>query len=153
MKDHSKHKIHHTRLWLWPLMTLMLVAACCRERGQQEAGSLYQRYASRQELKVAQVSGFELNDSVFTDVVMLQAINDSAWQNMTEEFDIRGTEGAVSWLGEIDDPAKRTEWGGKPVIRAIASHTKQTIGFYRIDNEEQYDALLDYQIEKMKNNK
>ena len=35
-------------------------------------------------------------------------------------------------------------------MRVIASHDKRTIGFYRLDNEAQYDALVDYQIEKMK---
>jgi hypothetical protein len=35
-------------------------------------------------------------------------------------------------------------------MRVIASLDKHTIGIYRIDNETQYDAIVDYQLEKTK---
>lgn len=129
-----------------------MLTSCSRE-GEPSASAFYQRYAQRQELKVAEVDGFKLNDSVRVDVVMLQAEDEQAWQWLTEEFDIRGNEGTVSWLGAPDDPAQRTQWTGSSVMRVIASHDKRTIGFYRLDNEAQYDALVDYQIEKMKKGK
>jgi hypothetical protein len=36
-------------------------------------------------------------------------------------------------------------------MRVIASLDRHTIGFYRLDTEAQYDALIDYQLEKTKN--
>ena len=148
--NHSESIKHHSPLWL--LLTLVLIASCSHKAEQLDESPLYQHYALRQELKVAQVGNFKLSDSVFTDVVMLQADDEATWQALTDEFDIRGTEGTVSWLGVPDNPVQRTQWDGKPVIRVIASHTKRTIGLYQIDNEAQYDALIDYQIEKMKKN-
>ena len=130
-------------------MTLVL-SGCDTSDLQPPTSDLYQHYAARQDLKVAQLDGFKLCDSVRVDVVMLQAEDEQAWQRLTEEFDIRGNEGTVSWLGAPDDPAQRTQWTGSSVMRVIASHNKRTIGFYRLDNEAQYDALVDYQIEKMK---
>ena len=112
-------------------------------------GKLYNKYSSRQDLKVAEIAGFKLNDSVRVDVVMLQAESDKAWQQMRKEFGIKSTEGVESWLGEVDNPVNRTKWGNSPVMRVVASHKRHTIGFYCIDNEEQYDALVDYQINKM----
>lgn len=100
---------------------------------------------------MAEVDGFKLSDSVRIDVVMLQAENDEDWQQLCAEFDIRGEEGSVSWLGDTENPARRTEWNGQPLLRVIASHERRTVAFYRIDNEAQYDALIDYQIERMKN--
>lgn len=132
------------------LLLPLLLAGCSHEMETPSEGALYQRFASRQELKVAQLNGFKLCDTVRVDVVMLQADDDEAWQQLVEEFDIRGTEGAVSWLGEQEDPAVRTQWTGTPVVRVIASHTRRTVGFYSIDTEAQYDALLDYQLEKIK---
>ena len=110
---------------------------------------LYKRYASRQDLTVAQVSGFKLNDSVRVDVVLVVADNERAWQQLKKELDIRGEEGVTSWLGEMKQPSKRTRWNGRPLLRVVASHTRHAVGFYRLDTEKQYDALLDYQMNKM----
>ena len=132
------------------ILPLTLLAGCSLWSEAPSEGVLYQRYAARQDLKVAQLDGFKLCDSVRVDVVMLQADDEQAWQRLIEEFDIRGNDGTVSWLGDPDDPSQRIQWTGSSVMRVIASHDKRTIGFYRIDNEAQYDALVDYQIEKMK---
>lgn len=112
-------------------------------------GQLYKQYASRPGLTVAQVDGFKLNDSVGVDVVMLRADSDEAWQQLAKEFDIRGTETVVSWLGDPQKPAQRVKWTGRPVMRVVASHKRHTIAFYRLDNERQYDALVDYQMQGM----
>lgn len=112
-------------------------------------GQLYKQYASRPGLTVAQVDGFKLNDSVGVDVVMLRADSDEAWQQLAKEFDIRGTETVVSWLGNPQKPAQRMKWTGRPVMRVVASHKRHTIAFYRLDNERQYDALVDYQMQGM----
>lgn len=130
------------------MLPLALMAACTSGPAD---GSLYHRYADREGLSVGEVDGFRLNDSVRVDVVMLQAGSQTEWQQLEEEFDIRGEEGSVSWLGEVDNPALRTSWNGEPVMRVIASHEMKTIGFYLIENEAQYDALIDYQLNKMKN--
>ena len=137
------------RLLFIVLLPLTLLTGCSRETEPQGASAFYSRYAQRQELKVAEVDGFKLSDTVRIDVVMLQAETEEAWQQLKAEFDIRGEEGTVSWLGDIENPALRTQWEKGPVMRVIASHEKQVIGFYRIDNEAQYDALIEYQINKM----
>lgn len=108
--------------------------------------SLYNRYASRADLSVAQVSGFRLNDSVRVDVVLLVADNSAAWNQLKAELDIRYDEGVTSWLAPLSEPAKRARWDGSPRLRCIANPTRRTVGFYRIDNKAQYDALLDYQL-------
>lgn len=135
------------------MMLPLVLAGCDCSDLRPPTSNLYERYAERQDLKVAQLGGFKLCDSVRIDVVMLQAENEQAWLSLVEEFDIRGNEGTVSWLGETDDPSRRTQWNGTAVMRVIASHDKRTIGFYRLDNETQYDALIDYQINNMKLNK
>lgn len=107
---------------------------------------LYERYASRQELSVAQVSGFRLTDSVRINVVLVVADDEAAWQKLMKEYKVVSTNGSTSWLGEADHPAKRTQWTGKPVCKVIVSHDRRTIAFYQLENIEQYEALLDYQL-------
>lgn len=116
-------------------------------------GELYKRYATRADLSVAQVSGFRLNDTVRVDVLLIVADDDGAWQRLKKEFKIDGKEGVESWLGNVRQPMQRERWSGAPVLRAVASHSRRTLAFYHIGNEAQYDALLDYQLEKMKKEK
>ena len=133
------------------LLPLVLLLSCTGEPEEVAVDALYQSYASRQELKVAKVSGLKLCDTVRIDVVLLQAEDEAAWRQMSVEFGLRDTTGITSWLGDTLDPAQRTAWDGQPVVRVIASHERQTIGLYRIENEAQYDALIDYQLNHIKN--
>lgn len=114
---------------------------------------LYKRYASRQNVTVAQVSGFKLNETQRVDVVLVVADNEAAWKKLTQELNIKGEDGVVSWLGDIKNPALRVKWTGTSVLRVVASHKRRTVAFYRIDTEAQYDALLDYQLNNMKQTK
>lgn len=111
--------------------------------------SLYNRFAKRSNLTVAQVVGFRLNDTVSVDVLILVADNDKAWQQLKEEFDIRTDKGSTSWLGEPALPAHRTKWTGKGCCKVIASHEKRTLCIYTIKNQKEYDALLEYQFSKI----
>jgi len=115
--------------------------------------SLYKSYASRQNLTVAQVSGFKLSENERVDVVIVVADNEAAWQKLTVELNIKGSDGMVSWLGDVNKPALRVKWTGAPVLRVVASPARRTIAFYRVNTEAQYDALLDYQLNNMKQEK
>ena len=129
------------------LLPLMLLA-CSRE---SELVPLYQQYAVRQDLTVAQVSGFKLNDSVKVDVVILVADDSTAWNRLKEEFDIRTSEGVTSWMGNTDHPQQRVKRDVRPAWRVMAVHNDMTIAFYRIDTETQREALIDYQMENIVN--
>ncbi len=140
----------NNKTYIIALCLLLFCAACSREAVEPAKNALYKQYAPRPELSVAQVCGFSLCDTVRVDVVLLRAETDEAWQQLVEEFNLEGQEGTESWLGDTEQPAQRVKWTGAPVLRAIASHSRRTLAFYRLDNETQYDALIDYQIKEMK---
>ena len=125
----------------------MLLVGCNRE---EATAPLYQQYAARKNLTVAQVFGFQLCDTVKTDVVILVADDSAAWQGLKEEFDIRTSEGVTSWMGDIDHPEQRVKRDIRPAWRAMAVHEEMTIAFYRIEDDIHYEALLDYQMDKLK---
>lgn len=134
------------RLLYIMLLPLLVLAACSRE---VEETPLYRQYASRADLTVAQVAGFQLNDSVKVDVVILVADDSVAWQSLKEEFDIRTSEGVTSWMGNIDHPQQRVKRSERPAWRAMAVHGDMTVAFYRMDDNMQYEALVDYQMENI----
>ncbi|MBP5527709.1 MAG: hypothetical protein J6X79_04550 [Bacteroidales bacterium] len=135
---------------LLPAVCCLLTFACSRE---VEETPLYQKYAMRNDLTVAQVTGFHLNDSVKVDVVILVADDSVAWQGLKEEFDIRTSEGVTTWMGNTDHPEQRVKRSERPAWRAMAVHDDKTIAFYRIDTEEQREALLNYQLNNLEKNK
>ena len=126
------------------ILLMILLASCSREEVETP---LYQQYAVRKNLTVAQVTGFQLCDTVKVDVVILVADDTAAWHGLKEEFDIRTSEGITSWMGNIDEPARRVKRSVRPAWRAMAVHDDRTIAFYRIENETQYQASLDYQLQ------
>ena len=131
------------------LLLVTLMVGCQSGTEKKTESAFYKRYASRTDMTVAQVCDFHLCDTVTVDVVLLQADDEEAWKRMVEEFGIQDTAGVTSWLGDIENPAVRMKWEGQSVVRVAASHDKHTIGLYRIDNETQYDALLDYQLNNL----
>ena len=131
------------------LFILLLPLAFLSCSHEVEEVPLYRQYAARQDLTVAQVKGFQLCDTVKTDVVILVADDSAAWADLKEEFDIRTSEGITSWMGNIDEPARRVKRSVRPAWRAMAVHADRTVAFYRIDSEEQYEALLDYQMNEL----
>ena len=133
---------------LFILLLPLAFLSCSRE---VEEVPLYRQYAARQDLTVAQVKGFQLCDTVKTDVVILVADDSVAWAGLKEELDIRTSEGVTSWMGDIDEPQKRVKRSVRPAWRAMAVHEERTIAFYRIDTEEQRQALLDYQMNTIEN--
>ena len=130
------------------ILLMILLASCSREEVETP---LYQQYAARKDLTVAQVTGFQLCDTVKVDVVILVADDTAAWHGLKEEFDIRTSEGVTSWMGDIDEPQRRVKRDVRPAWRAMAVHTDRTIAFYRIDDSVQYQALLDYQLDELVN--
>ena len=81
------------------------------------------------------------------------ADDSAAWAELKTEFDIRTSEGVTSWMGNIEQPAQRVKRSMRPAWRAMAVHDERTIAFYRIDTEKQREALLDYQMNNLENNK
>ena len=126
------------------ILLMILLASCSREEVETP---LYQQYAARKDLTVAQVTGFQLCDTVKVDVVILVADDTAAWHGLKEEFDIRTLEGVTSWMGNIDHPQQRVKRSECPAWRAMAVHDDRTIAFFRIENKTQYQALLDYQLQ------
>ena len=129
-------------------MTLLL-AGCNNSKHRPPTSSLYEQYAMRQDLTVAEVYGFKLNDTVDVDVVILVADDSAAWQGLKEELDIRTSEGVTSWMGNIDNPQVRVKRSELPAWRTMAVHDDRTVAFYRINDDTQYEALLDYQLDNI----
>lgn len=138
-------------LLLFVLSPAAMQADARSQQPHKSPRDLYQRYASRTDLTVAQIDGFKLNDSVKVDVIILVADNDKSWQNLRKEFDIRNDQGVATWTGSAEAPEKRVKWNGSACCKVIASPSRKTVCLYLLQNKEQYESLMDYQMNLMMN--
>lgn len=128
------------------IMIMLLVAWLpTAVRGQEQ---LYERFASRSDLAVARVEGLRLDETAKVDVVLVVADNADAWRTLMAELGVEVADGVSSWLGDVKQPERRTRWNGGPCCRVVVWHERHTVGFYHINDEAQYDALIDYQLNR-----
>ena len=111
--------------------------------------AVYNRYSAQPDLSVAKIDGFKLNDTVKVDVLILVADNAAAWDKLCQVFDIRSQSSVSTWTGKGDHPETRVKWQGKPSCKVIASPARRTLCMYYIDNETEYESLMDYQMDLM----
>lgn len=128
---------------LYIIICMLALAGCSREA---EELPLYRRLAARPDLTVAQVKGFAIGDTLRTDVVIIVADDSAAWQRLKAEFDIRPSQGVTSWLGDLEQPARRVKRSAMPLWRAMALHADRTLALYRVDSPAHFDALRNYQL-------
>jgi hypothetical protein len=135
--------------FLLAVVTVVVSVSAGGALPSDDGKTLYERYASRDGLTVAQIEGFRLNDTVKVDVVIVVADTDAEWQKLCKEFDIRSDSGVSTWTGNGNHPETRIRWQGGHCCKVIASPAKRTISMYHITNETDYESLMDYQMKLM----
>lgn len=131
------------------VLAVAMLAGCGTKAPESAAALLYERYASRSELMVARIDGMQLNDSVKVDVVILEADSDADWQQLCREFDVRSQSGMVTWIGDPTAPQTSIPYEGGACCKVIASPARRTIGLYLLEDEVQYESLMDYRMALM----
>ena len=134
----------------WLLLALTAITGCSPKADEPTASDLlYNRYAQREDLTVAQVKGFHVNDSVKVDVVILVADDSAAWAGLMTEYGVSTSEGITSWLGSMEQPAHHVKRSATPLWRAMAVHEERTLAFYLVDCATLFDALREYQMRRI----
>lgn len=131
------------------MLVVATLMGCGTRAAESAAELLYERYASRPELMVARIDGMQIGDSVKVDVVILEAESDAEWQQLCREFDIRSRSGMVTWIGDPATPQTSIPYEGGACCKVIASPARRTIGLYLLEDEVQYENLMDYRMALM----
>ena len=144
------------------LLSLLLLASLTAA-AQTE---LYQRYAKQSGIKVASVSGFQLDSTSRMDVTVVEAIDDDGWRWMKNEFQIGElADGQTESLREGNDVvlfARRSRsnpGANAPVVdeRIDApsscymgiSYLQRAVYIFCADSEEQNDAIVSLLVKKI----
>jgi len=130
---------------------------------------LYNRYASRTDIRVASVTGFVL-DSAGTqaDVTLLEAVDDAGWDWLCKEFGLialnddqrrqlaQGWEVSMFAQRDRKDPSQPAPVTEERIDVANScyvgvSYLSRTLYIFCCTTEQQADVVIDYLIKKMRN--
>lgn len=129
---------------------------------------LYNRYASRTDIKVASVTGFVLDSTGLTaDVTLLEAVDDKGWEWLCKEFGLialneeqqrqlaQGWEVSMFAQRDRKDPTRPA-----PVVNERidisnscyvgVSYLSRTLYIFCCTTEQQSDVVIEYLIRKMR---
>ena len=130
---------------------------------------LYNRYASRTDVKVASVTGFVLDSTGTTaDVTLLEAVDDGGWEWLCKEFGLialsedqqrqlaQGWEVSMFTQRDRKDPTKSAPVVNERIDVANScyvgvSYLSRTLYIFCCTTEQQSDVVIDYLIRKMRN--
>lgn len=160
-------KTNIRRFWMWVgiLLLVDLAVITLWKRWywffpSHEVSEVYTRYAGNEDFNVVFLKDFKLNDTVFVDVTLLEAKNDSSWVRIKDDFNILSfpSEFPIPMGGNTVDIkyAPKHKYNA-PMDTAILNNDiiaiyyyKQTITIFHIENEEQIDAIFYQQTINLK---
>lgn len=127
---------------------------------------LYQRYASRTDIRVASVTNFTLDTGITADVTLLEAVDDEGWAWMCNEFGLslptaeQQQQMAAGWdvvmfaQRNKQDPTQPAPVVNEKIDLSNAcyvgvSYMSRTLYVFCCSTDRQSDVVVNYLIEKM----
>ena len=144
-------------------LLLLLVSAALPSLAQTD---LYQRYAQREDVKVASVSNFTIDSSSHVDVTIIKAESNEGWDWMRSEFSIGqlAPEQQATILNGSDvvlftRRSRANPAADAPVVNEQVdlqsscymgiSYLSRTVYFFCAETEEESDAIVKLLIKKI----
>lgn len=129
----------------------------------EQCSEIYQKYANVEDIKVSFIKDFKVNDTVFVDVTLLEAIDSTGWDILQHEFAIPALEPplkqvveqkkdlVISKLVEKGDYHKPASPSSLDCEIMAFSYGSQTICIFHIKNLEERHAVLYHNLDKSTN--
>ena len=150
------------RLRLLTLLSLVLLGLSAV--GQTD---LYNRYASRTDIRVASVTNCTLDTGITADVTLLEAIDDQGWQWLCSEFNLatpskeqqqqmdEGWDVAMFTQRNRQDPTRPAPITNEQIDHSQScylgvSYLSRTLYIFCCTTDRQSDVVVNYLIEKMR---
>ncbi len=160
------------------LITLLLAAAAVAAvvlwRGwphlfpSSDTDDLYRRYEHNDYIRATHLKDFQVNDTLATDALLLEAATDSAWCELLADFGmpkslidrytfdkkslVSDGRNSITKFYMDKDNIKKRKSRKKPESRlVIASHTKRCICVFLTDEQKTKETISLTEIKKLKN--
>lgn len=147
------------------LIAAALLAACSLSAQTH----LYQRYADREDVRVASVTNFALDSGIVADVTLLEAVDDEGWQWLSSEFRLiplsdeqqrqmlQGWDVVMFAQRDRQDPRREAAVVNEQIDAASicylgVSYLSRTVYVFDCTTDRQSDVIVEYLIQKLRHN-
>ena len=150
--------------WLITILVCLLiivgggaVVLCPRIVLPSQCSEVYKRYSKADGIDATFIKDYRVNDSVFVDVTVLEASNDSAWAVLKKEYkvpaltpkqkiDMENGSPCIAFCGlhKKDERAKYTNEN----TLVVAMHNNSTIYVFYSKTSEHCNAIMDMLFKK-----
>jgi hypothetical protein len=120
-----------------------------------QCSEVYKRYAHTKDIRATYIKNFPLNDTLTVGVTLLEATTDSGWARLQEDFAVIpvppealafcDSNTVNVWLAAKRDYSLRADSILLNNDLIAMNYMKHIISVFKLESEEQRDAILHYQ--------
>lgn len=116
----------------------------------QECSEIYQKYANVEDVRASFIKDYKVNDTVFVDVTLLEAIDSVGWITLKKDFEVPVLPPELQQFVDSGEELVFTKLISKPKVDTLAfpndllatSHLTHTLTVFHINSEIEKYAVL-----------
>lgn len=151
------------RFWMASAVLLLVAAgsvAAVRLWPRMTVSDLYRVYADQPGIDATFLRNFPLNDTLKVDVTLLQATDSAGWERLKEEFGMpelpesyvnlacKDKDLVITYIASSDYKSAYKGMGVEEDDMIAGAYKKKQISVFHLENEQQQNAVLHYNIRK-----
>lgn len=118
----------------------------------EQCSEIYQKYANVEKVKASFIKDFKVNDTVFVDVTLLEAIDSTGWDILKRDFEVASLPPELQQLVDNGEdlvftksiPKSEMDKSDFPNDLLAISHMIHTVTVFHINSEIEKYAVLNH---------
>lgn len=118
----------------------------------EQCSEIYQKYANVEKVKASFIKDFKVNDTVFVDVTLLEAIDSTGWDILKRDFEVASLPPELQQLVDNGEdlvftksiPKSEMDKSDFPNDLLAISHMIHTVTVFHINSEIEKYAILNH---------
>lgn len=118
----------------------------------EQCSEIYQKYANEEDIKASFIKDFKVNDTVFVDVTLLEAIDSTGWDILKKDFEVDSLPPELQQLVDNGEdlvftksrPKSEIDKSDFPNDLLAISHMIHTVTVFHINSEIEKYAVLNH---------
>lgn len=117
-----------------------------------QCSEIYQKYANVEDIRASFIKGYKVNDTVFVDVTLLEAIDSTGWNILKKDFEVASLPPELQQLVDNGEdlvftksiPKSEIDKSDFPNDLLAISHMIHTVTVFHINSEIEKYAVLNH---------
>lgn len=119
----------------------------------EQCSEIYQKYANEEDIKASFIKDFKVNDTVFVDVTLLEAIDSTGWDILKKDFEVPNLPLELQQLVDSGKDLVFTKMISEPAASHLLaiSYLTKTLTVFHLENDAEKHAVKYHNFDKSTN--